>query len=125
MSKELIFHVGEENRIVLEKIDNEVIEKSIFSNQYKKSLYTLDSYFALQKDNTSEGIEDASNVFAFIGERGSGKTSCMMSITNYLDNDEESDVYSKYSHLKSTRFKSLDLIEPSFFDEYNNIISLV
>lgn len=80
MNKELKFYIGEENRIVLENIDKEVLEKSIFSNQYKKALYTLDSYFALQGVNRQKGIEDASNVFAFIGERGSGKTSCMMSV---------------------------------------------
>lgn len=109
----------------MERIDKEVLEKSIFSNQYKKSLYTLDSYFALHYGKANEGIEDASNVFAFIGERGSGKTSCMMSIARLLNKEEKSDVFDKYTHLKDTRFKSLDLIEPSFFDEYNNIISLV
>lgn len=125
MNKELKFYIGEENRIVLENIDKEVLEKSIFSNQYKKALYTLDSYFALQGVNRQKGIEDASNVFAFIGERGSGKTSCMMSVAKLLDGDGKTGVLDKYRHLKAMRFKSLDLIEPSFFDEYNNIISLV
>lgn len=125
MGKELIFTIGEENRIVLEKIKKEDLEKSIFSNQYKKSLYTLDSYFALQSGKTENGIEDASNVFAFIGERGSGKTSCMMSVANLLGSNEKTDVFNKYTHLRPICFKVLNLIEPSFFDEYNNIISLV
>lgn len=125
MSKELKFYIGEENRIVLENIDKDVLEKSIFSNQYKKSLYTLDSYFALQSNKKDDGIEAASNVFAFIGERGSGKTSCMMSVAKLLDGNGKTDVFNKYTHLKTINFRSLNLIEPSFFDEYNNIISLV
>lgn len=125
MKKELKFKIGEENRIVLENIDKEVLDNSIFSNQYKKSLYTLDSYFALQGGNTGNSIEDASNVFAFIGERGSGKTSCMMSVANLLESKVKTEVLKKYAHLEDTRFKILELIEPSFFDEYNNIISLV
>lgn len=125
MKKDLKFKIGEENRIVLEKIDKDILEKSIFSNQYKKSLYTLDSYFGLLGGATGNSIEDASNVFAFIGERGSGKTSCMMSVANLLGSRDKTDVFNKYTHLKETLFKVLDLIEPSFFDEYNNIISLV
>ena len=107
MNKDLKFKVGEENRIVLETIDKKVLEGSIFSDQYKKSLYTLDSYFALQDRDKKNGIEEASNVFAFIGERGSGKTSCMMSIASVLAATSQNDVLGKYTHLKSTQFKSL------------------
>lgn len=128
MAKQLNFKIGEENRIVIEDIDIHLLNDSIFSNQYKKALYTLDSYFSqvgskrMSNDTT---IEDASNLFAFIGERGSGKTSCMMSIASLLDKTCCDPVFDKYPHLQGIKFKSLSLIEPSFFDDYHNIISLV
>lgn len=128
MTKQLTFKIGEENRIVQEAIDTQLLNDSIFSNQYKKALYTLDSYFSQvgsKRMNMDTTIEDASNLFAFIGERGSGKTSCMMSIASILEKTSSSSVFDKYLHLKGIRFKSLSLIEPSFFDDYHNIISLV
>lgn len=53
------------------------------------------------------------NIISVLGDRGSGKTSCMLSVANILKNDE---------HNKRLYF--LQVIDPSFFDESHNILDL-
>ena len=54
------------------------------------------------------------NIIAFLGDRGSGKTSCMLSFANILrDLDKE-----KRKQL------FMEVIDPSFFDEHHNILEL-
>ncbi len=53
------------------------------------------------------------NIISFLGDRGSGKTSCMLSVANILKRDERNrDLY------------FLQVIDPSFFDESHNILDL-
>lgn len=53
------------------------------------------------------------NIISFLGDRGSGKTSCMLSVANILKGDERNkDLY------------FLQVIDPSFFDESHNILDL-
>ncbi len=71
------------------------------------------------EDNTAEFDTDWSfkvknNIIAFLGDRGSGKTSCMLSVKNiFLD-----------SNPKSGKLMSMDVIDPSFFDASHNILEL-
>lgn len=53
------------------------------------------------------------NIISFLGDRGSGKTSCMLSVANILREEEgNKDLY------------FLQVIDPSFFDEAHNILDL-
>ncbi len=56
------------------------------------------------------------NIIAFLGDRGSGKTSCMLSFENILKQRE------KDRDGKEMLF--MDVIDPSFFDEHHNILEL-
>ena len=119
----IVFRVGDENRIVVESLKDTGIEDSIFSNQYHKALHVIDSYL-LHRTNYDEPSNDySSNVFAFIGERGSGKTSCMVSVSEYLKTNAVSDTYPR---IKENHFISLNLIDPTFFsDEKESIVGHV
>ena len=70
----LRFYQGDENGVVIEKGN---YDTSIFRNQYAQALKLINE-LASRKD---EG-HDASrpNIIAFCGNRGEGKTSCMMTV---------------------------------------------
>lgn len=109
--KKIIFRVGDENRVVVEQLKGNGIDESIFSEQYHKALHVMDSYLSHRFDN-GESSDYNNNVFAFVGERGSGKTSCMTSVAKYLESNDISDFY---PCLKSNTFCCLQLIDPTFF----------
>lgn len=117
----VVFRVGDENRIVVESLKVNGIDDSIFSNQYHKALRVIDSYLSHRPERTTESSNDySSNVFAFVGERGSGKTSCMVSISEYLKTNA---VAANYPRIKEKHFISLRLIDPTFFsDEKESIV---
>ena len=102
------FYEGDENNIVLEtSYDGD----SIFSNQYERAIDILRCFWNYEGEK--ERIYSP-NIVAFCGDRGEGKTSCMMSLTKQLSQafDDET-------------FEILDPIDPSFFDERHNILELV
>ena len=65
------FYAGEENGLVIESN----LEASIFNRQYRKAFRLLDSI-------VNHYREQSSNIIAFCGDRGDGKTSAMMSFVN-------------------------------------------
>lgn len=93
------FFSGEENGVVIE----EKLDGSIFDRQYRKATklfnVLVESY-----------DEHASNIIAFCGDRGDGKTSAMMS-------------FIKSTHVSAHHV--LPMIAPSHFDEEHNIIELI
>lgn len=98
------FYEGEENRVVLEtRCDDD----SIFTNQYKRAKDIIRAFgcYGGEKKHIS-----SSNIVAFCGDRGEGKTSCMMSLTKQLPQDT---------------FEILEPIDPSFFDDQHNILELL
>lgn len=119
----IVFRVGDENRIVVEPLKDTGIEDSIFSNQYHKALHVIDSYLSHRIEYNEPSNDYSSNVFAFIGERGSGKTSCMVSVSEYLKTNA---VANTYPRIKESHFISLRLIDPTFFsDEKESIVGHV
>lgn len=116
------YKIGQERDIVREK---DQYEDSIFKEQYDNALRL-----------TSLLMDDISNerpkIVSFCGDRGDGKTSCMMSVIDLLEKkSDKTSVQSQYitsrgeSRLKKTKFTALDPIDPSFFDDSHNVIELV
>lgn len=119
----ITFKVGDENRIVVENLKGKAIDQSIFANQYRKSLHLLDSYLSHKIEYNKCLSDYPSNVFAFVGERGAGKTSCMASIYEYLKTNA---VEISYPNLSSRSFVALNLIDPTFFsDDKESIVGHV
>lgn len=128
----ITFKIGEETRPVLE---TENLKNSIFAELYQKAFVEINKYVEkVQSIKDSYTYEGINNIFAFIGERGAGKTSCMMSVAKALENNNEVTYKSlgltdspknKVPLLQKNTFTNSVLIDPSFFDQKNNILSLI
>ena len=126
--KTIEFNIGEENKPVYEDLTKlDVWESSYFSNQYEKGLKLIDFYLqgiqndisCVEKKRDMSFKEYDNNIFAFVGDRGSGKTSCMMSLTDYLCKERsriEDQKLTNYPNIKGKCFKRLNLIDPSYFE---------
>ena len=101
------FYNGDENRLVIEE---DYSEQSIFKNQYDRANDIIRDFWWVE-ENASPTVP---NIVAFCGDRGEGKTSCMLSLTKQLPKSYDEDT-----------FEILDTIDPSFFDEQHNILELV
>lgn len=115
--------LGSVNKPIIEDIASEkFMDTAIFGRQYKQMLTLLDRYVKNRMD-VRENEEAPNNVFSFVGERGSGKTSCMSSVSRLL---ERGNIYKlqSYENLKRTPFATIDIIDPSYFDEKHNIVSM-
>lgn len=123
MSKHLYFNIGQESRPVIEKLTEQNVKKSLFFEQYKNAFDSLSSYLKVLKTKDEEENEPLNNIFAFIGERGAGKTSCMLSVANELTNKSENSILDNYQEVKKLTFHKLSMIDPSFFDEKHGIIA--
>lgn len=126
--KTLLHILGRETRIVV-KNASEVDDEDFFSSQYKTALQIVASIVDNQKDDDDEydNIENFNNIITFIGDRGSGKTSCMLTFANLLKNPDEingnfaiDDKCKKT--LRENQFFVLPAIDPSFFVSAYNII---
>lgn len=115
----ITFKIGDENRIVLEGLTGEQKDKSIFADQYRKALHVMDVDLAHKAEYDKDRNEYRTNIFAFIGERGSGKTSCMSSIVDYLKSNK---VEEAYPNLRAKHFVAMKLIDPTFFNNDNESI---
>ena len=104
--KPIKFYNGDESRLVIE---NEW-QDSIFKAQYERAINIVKGFC---KENDNEPLT-VPNIVAFCGDRGEGKTSCMLSTKRVM----EQEFGEKY-------FEMLDTIDPSFFDEKHNIIELI
>lgn len=123
MSQHLYFNIGQESRPVIEKLTEQNVKKSLFFEQYKNAFDSLSSYLKVLKTKDEEENEPLNNIFAFIGERGAGKTSCMLSVANELTNKSENSILDNYQEVKKLTFHKLSMIDPSFFDEKHGIIA--
>lgn len=99
----LKFQDGKENQPIIE-LEN--MENSVFSNQY---ILAEKIFNALLTDDEAR---KHNNIISFCGDRGTGKTSCMMSFKSKCERD-----FNDCFFLKE--------IDPSFFDDTHNIIELV
>lgn len=124
----ITFKIGDETRPVLETGN---LHESIFSELYQKAFTEIDNYIGKIKEiNADEkggyNYEGVNNIFAFIGERGAGKTSCMMSVAKALEHKGENlSILNGLENIKQTTLLNSVLIDPSFFDQKNNILSLI
>lgn len=102
------FYKGDENRVVEETCYD---SESIFSSQYDRAIDIIRGFW---HDGGETKYLSTPNIVAFCGERGEGKTSCMMSVTKQLPRSFDNEM-----------FEILEPIDPSFFDEQHNIMELV
>lgn len=123
-------NLGEETRPIIENIIFPIENnKSLFNEQYIKVFEEIENYLAPRPKENDERFnikqnEQINNIMAFVGERGSGKTSCMLSVANALEYKSQNS-FGEYSQIAHTCFHSIDLIDPSFFDEKCNVLNII
>lgn len=107
-----------------------VTSKVLFSREYEQANRIVESILSMQpkskdisglygehverlcvKDNKS----GRNNILLFTGPRGGGKTSAVTSFGRYLENNL----------IRGFKLKCLPMIDPSYFDNNNNILKLV
>ncbi len=140
----IVFRQGEENGIVIER---EGFEHSIFINQYQQAIYIFQRLwdqrqrFVPQGDVITPlwkyGVDNQfSNIIAFCGDRGEGKSSCMTSFATILTDDnvrEKTQLTLEYpkdlkgdnTFLAASELEWLGVIDPSFFDKEHNLLELL
>lgn len=121
----IVFVEGDEDRVVIEK---DGYDTSLFSNQYTTAFSILKRLVEKEDEVCYPGQGNA-RIIAFCGDRGAGKTSCMMSVRHAIEHSGEGSIkeYLEKNGLKPTNldFDILKPIDPSFFDESHNILELV
>lgn len=111
--KSLTFKIGEETRPI--KLNKSNYKDNLLSNQINKALVLIDDFFP--RNISDEVLNDSKDypinkTISFLGDRGTGKSSCLESLVNILK-EERKDIY------------VLDTIEPAFFDKHRNILELI
>ena len=125
--KPIVFVEGDEDKVVIEKSD---YTTSLFSSQYTAAFGVLKRLVEMPDDEDCCPGQGNSRIIAFCGDRGAGKTSCMMSVRYAIQNcgkDAAIQEYLKGYDLTSEQldFDLLQPIDPSFFDETHNILELI
>ena len=127
------FYIGDESRVVIE--DSERKNESIFGEVYARAFDALDGLLGNidvdkgGKDSDNEGLNykkgviqkatPRNNIFAFVGDRGTGKSSCMMSFAKMLQENKQT-----LSNIQGKKFEVLESTDPSFFTETKNIVEI-
>lgn len=142
--KKIVFKKGDETRAKFENLrDENILNDSIFSDIYdsafsliaeiskqdnseKSKQYDSEKYKQYDSEK-SEHNRERNNIIAFIGERGSGKTSCLKSVYNSLNkqNGNVNSLPTKIRNIQVSFNNQLPIIDPSYLDEQSNIIEIV
>ena len=126
--KKITFDLNGDNRPYIEGVDN--YKNSIFHEQYEQCLSMVDSYLKGLADMPdapsalASSLESTNNIIVFDGERGSGKTSCMMSVVNILTDSGHARICRNHKYVAKEQFETIQMIEPAFFDKEHNILTL-
>lgn len=115
-TNQITFRIGEETKPVIVCQDD--FKESLLGEQIA---HAYDCVMTMVKECSQDKALDVSpfsdvyhnNIISYVGERGSGKTSCMYSVASMLT-QKHGDI-----------FLCLDAIDPSFFDEHHNILQIV
>lgn len=144
-NNKLNFYIGDESKLVIEKpfiikeSNDEEYNDSLFQNMFGRVLNEIEVVLpeicdTLSEEQTNEQIIDSplveksiNNIFGFIGDRGSGKSSSMMSVALSLKNSYELTRIEpqKFPHIVGHKFLVMETIDPSFFDNKVNILDIV
>ena len=124
----ITINIDNDNRPIIE--DCALYDKSMMTDQYRLAFDAIESILNAQEHlphtitiKDGNNIEYPNNIVVFDGERGSGKTSCMLSVTKMLT-EESNEPYKIFKKLSDTNFVMLPMLEPSFFDNEHNVLDL-
>lgn len=112
--------------------ENERIENSYFRNEYIKAINIINKIISYNtKLNKKDRFDDTyNNIVVFNGDRGTGKTSCMLTVSNIIENSDDSR-WNTISFIKdneivqnSKLIEINELIDPSILND-ESIIEII
>ena len=138
----LTYEKGKSQEIYIEGIGKD--KDLYFQQEYNNALKLIKGIVELQGDKDLQGNKNnaekeklikekkdkikkygCNNRVLFTGQRGCGKTSVMRSLADYLENPKELN-YKGWEKIDiSTKFSCLPMVDPSHFDNNNNILLTV
>lgn len=127
--KKIKFDLNGDNRPYIENAED--LKNSMFRNQYEQCVLLIDAYlksvWAMQETPVAlrNSVDNNNNIIVFDGDRGTGKTSCMLSMANMLTGCGQREICRGTQYAADKEFLTIPMIDPSFFDEDHNILSLV
>lgn len=121
------FKLERDNRPLIELFNKDTMKDLFFSRQYSMAIKLVAKYLEEEKKAPVESLFDSytdgnNNLFAFVGDRGTGKTSCMLSVANSLVNKHDSGFEQEV--INHTEFFTIGLLDPSYFDSEHDILML-
>ena len=129
----LTYRKGRSQEIYIEEIGKD--EHLYFQQEYNDALKLVKEIVDLQRsENDNENGEKGkerkkyacNNRILFAGQRGCGKTSLMHSLVDYLANPKTEIAYKNWEKIDfQTKFSCLPMVDPSHFDNNNNILLTV
>lgn len=126
--KKIYFSIDDDNKPLRVKIDPDNMDNYLFAQQYRLFCDQLEQYLLSVNlpENRDVETESYNNVFAIIGDRGSGKTSCLLSLGDLLTKSEIKNKLDDklYPEICKKNFVTVDFIDPSYFDKNNNLLEL-
>lgn len=136
MSK-LRIKIGEEYKIKIET-GNE-FDNSIFNELYEKAAININDIIdqadkrrkidtAINYNTDFSFSADYNNIIAFTGERGTGKSSSMVSFAEALINKDKNIVgkyFDKYENIFKKDFLSIQMIDPSLFSKKDTLLEII
>ena len=139
MDKQIVFDFDNDNRPIRET----VVDGKLFEPQYRQALRQIDTYLGelelemteekeyLHRNNIyseteliADDIDYNNNIFSFVGGRGTGKTSCMISVASMLQDEKGKIDRKEYPNIEKIKFTTIDMIDPAYFDQSHNLVSL-
>ena len=131
--KTIKINVDSDNRPIVES--GAQCRDSLFKAQYKQGFEAIESILLAQRVNAKAldsiqaeikpDVDASNNIIVFDGDRGTGKTSCMLSVVNMLLESEDNELLKGQKLLRTTTFAKLPMLDPAFFDGERNVLSLV
>ena len=127
--------LGEEFKIKVEKPDE--FESSFFNEVYRRAsrctediIANTQEYYKNRHDEyKQQSHNNYNNIIAFAGERGTGKSSAMVSFAKALKNKKIHNVngtdYFADSEINSHKFHKLKVIDPSLFEDEESIFEII
>lgn len=133
--RKLVIKEGSEFKIKVEGVQkfNDSFFKDIYDSaavnageiiDNTKKYYSTDEKFKKDK-------EEANNIIAFVGERGTGKSSAMVSFAEALKhiNDKDTNLdkpgLEKFKKLRDVSFVNLDIIDPALLEDKESIFEII
>lgn len=135
--RQIIVEQGNEFKVKVREITNNIRVNDIFANDifgdaYKQAALRVEEIVVatkslIENNNGNSSYADyLNNIIAFTGERGQGKSSAMLSFTEYLKKVSNIDTNNVFGEAtKDFNFISLETVDPSAFEDMNNILEVV